>query len=484
MDRSPPWNSEAEQALLGAILANNKAYEKVSEFLLPSHFGDPIHAKIYTACGKLISRGQIANPVTLKNYFENDGELSAIGGTQYLARLAASVVTIANAQNYGQVIEDLYVRRELIGIGEDIVNEAYEAAIDVSAKEQLAGAEKKLFDLASLGAVEGGFESFDAAMYGALKLAEIAYKREGRLAGVSTGLLDLDDMLGGLHSSDLVILAGRPSMGKTALATCIAFNAAKAYREAEGDAGKKVADGAVVAFFSLEMSSEQLATRIIAERSKIGSHRIRTGKLEHDEFGRMVLACQELSSLKLFIDDTPALTVSAVRTRARRLARTHGVGLIVIDYLQLLQPSQGAKSENRVQEISGITRGLKAIAKELNVPVLALSQLNRSVEQREDKRPQLADLRDSGSIEQDADVVMFVFREQYYLERGEPVRHTDETEDRFNQRYDRWKTRLDQVVNTAEVIISKQRHGPVGTVRLHFDGELTRFSNLTKDGLP
>jgi replicative DNA helicase len=481
--RTPPSNAEAEQALLGAILANNKAYEKVSEFLRPEHFADPIHGKIFFACGRLIERGQIANPVTLRTYFEHDGELAAIGGPHYLARLAASVVSIINAQDYGRLIHDLHLRRELIGLGEDLVNEAFEADIEVSATDQIEGAEQKLFDLATTGSQEGGFQGFDIAMKEAIQLAEAAHQREGKLSGVPTGLVDLDRKLGGLHHSDLIILAGRPSMGKTALATNIAFNAAKAYREGPEEGGKKKAvDGAVVAFFSLEMSADQLATRILSERTGIPSHKIRQGEIAGDDFSRLVQASQELAKLKLFIDDTPALTVSAVRTRARRLARTHGLGLIVIDYLQLLRPTAGSKNENRVQEVSDITRGLKALAKELSVPVIALSQLSRAVEQREDKRPQLADLRESGSIEQDADVVMFVFREEYYLERAEPTRHAEESDEKHNQRYEKWQQRLTQIHNTAEVIIGKQRHGPIGTVRLFFDGQLTKFADLVQDG--
>ncbi|HSV30312.1 MAG TPA: replicative DNA helicase, partial [Candidatus Omnitrophota bacterium] len=305
-----------------------------------------------------------------------------------------------------------------------------------------------------------------------------AYQRDGGLAGISTGLIDMDKKLGGLHPSDLLILAGRPSMGKTSLATNIAFNAAKAYKE-EVDAlgNKKAVDGAKVAFFSLEMSSEQLAARILAEQAEISSHKIRQGEMTNEEFERLVLAAQELHRLPLYIDDTPALSISAVRTRARRLKRQHGLGLIVVDYLQLLRGS-GATSESRVQEVSEITRGLKALAKELDLPVIALSQLSRAVEQREDKRPQLSDLRESGSIEQDADVVMFVYREQYYLERAEPGRRPEESEEKFNERYDSWHKRLMEVVNTAEVIIAKQRHGPVGTVRLSFQGEFTKFGNL------
>jgi len=479
--RTPPHNLEAEQALLGAILLNNRAYERVSEFLRAEHFAEPVHGRIYIACGKLIDRGQMANPVTLRTYFEQDGGLAEIGGPAYLGALANSVVSIINAEEYGKLVHDLHLRRELIALGSDVVNGAYEPSVETSALDQIGQAEAKLYDLATTGQTEGGFESFKGVLIEAIRQAEAAHKRQGKLSGVGTGLIDLDSKLGGLHPSDLLILAGRPSMGKTALATNIAFNAARAYREEVDALGqKRAADGAVTAFFSLEMSSEQLATRILAEQAEIASHKIRQGELDNHEFENLVTAAQDLHRLPLFIDDTPALSISAVRTRARRLKRQQGLGLIVVDYLQLLRGS-GASSENRVQEVSEITRGLKALAKELDTPVMALSQLSRAVEQREDKRPQLSDLRESGSIEQDADVVMFVFREQYYLERAEPGRRPEESEEKFNERYAHWHERLVEVANTAEVIIAKQRHGPVGTVRLSFHGEFTKFGNLITD---
>ncbi|MTJ81010.1 MAG: replicative DNA helicase [Telmatospirillum sp.] len=477
--RTPPLNYEAEQALLGAILMNNRALERVSEFLQPEHFADPVHGRIYGACQLFASRNQIANPVTLKTFMAADTGLQELGGDSYLAQLAASAATIINAEDYARLIFDLHLRRELIAVGEDMVNDAFEPELDMDAKTQIEVAEKKLFDLATAGQADGGLKEFKHALIEAISQAEAAHKREGKLSGVTTGLRDLDQKLGGLHPSDLLILAGRPSMGKTALATNMAFNAAKAFRtEIQPNGEKKVVEGAIVAFFSLEMSSEQLASRILADRAEISSHKIRQGELTHEEFERLVIAAQELHQLPLYIDDTPALSVSAVRTRCRRLARTNGLGLIVIDYLQLLAGTTGRKSENRVQEISDITRSLKALAKELNVPVIALSQLSRQVESREDKRPQLSDLRESGSIEQDADVVMFVFREQYYLERAEPGRRPDEAEDKFNTRYADWQKRCAEVFNTAEAIIGKQRHGPVGSVRLFFDGQYTRFGNL------
>jgi replicative DNA helicase len=480
--RTPPHNFEAEQALLGALMLNNRAYDKVSEFLRPEHFAEPGHGRIFHACSKLIERGQMANPVTLKTYLEQDNALNDIGGSEYLAQLAGSVVSIINAGDYARLIFDLHLRRELINLGGDVVNSAFAPDVETSALDQIGQAEAKLYELATTGQTEGGFEEFRTILTQAIDLAAAAHKRQGKLSGVPTGLTDLDGKLGGLHPSDLIILAGRPSMGKTALATNIAFNAALSYREELDDMGNpKSVDGAKVAFFSLEMSSEQLATRILAERATIASHKIRQGELTQDEFERLTIAAQELNRLKLYIDDTPALSISAIRTRARRLKRKEGLGLIIIDYLQLLRGS-ATQSENRVQEVSEITRGLKALAKELDVPVIALSQLSRAVEQREDKRPQLSDLRESGSIEQDADVVMFVYREQYYLERAEPGHRPEESDEKFNDRHAKWMERCEVVHNTAEVIVAKQRHGPVGTVQLSFLGEFTKFGNLAESG--
>jgi replicative DNA helicase len=478
--REPPHNIEAEQALLGAILQNNRTLEKVSEFLLPEHFANALHGRIYTACQTLVEQGRLASPVTLKAYLERDPMLREAGGAAYLAQLVAAVATVVNAEDYGRQIHDLALRRELIDLGGELVNDAFEVSLDRSAADQIEGAEQRLYDLATKGRQEGGFQEFRVSLNTALQMAEAAHRREGRLSGVPTGLVDLDKKLGGLHPSDLLILAGRPSMGKTALATNIAFNAAKLYREQiDAHGQREILDGAKVAFFSLEMSAEQLATRILSTEGEIPSHKIRTGELSNDDFARMVQVSQDLTTIPLFIDDTPALTISAVRTRCRRLARQHGLGLIVIDYLQLL--SGGANAESRVQEVSAITRGLKALAKELNVPVLALSQLSRQVEQRDDKKPQLSDLRESGSIEQDADVVLFVYREQYYLERQEPNRKPEETEDRFSERHRNWRDRCEKAHNVGEVIVAKQRHGPIGSVRLYFDGNFTKFDNLISD---
>jgi replicative DNA helicase len=485
--RTPPHNTEAEQALLGAILVNNAAFHRVSEFLLADHFAEAVHGRIFAAIAKLIERGQIANPVTLKNLFDQDGALAEIGGAQYLARLAASAVTIINAADYGRTIHDLYLRRQLITIGEDVVNEAHDHDLERDARQQIEGAEKRLFDLATTGQFDGGFQPFKEALTQALIMAEAAFKRAGRTTGVSSGFTNLDKLLGGLHPSDLIVLAGRPSMGKTALATNIGFHAARSFRQERDDSGRMVTeDGAVVGFFSLEMSAEQLATRILAEESAVASDRIRRGDVSHEDFDRFVQASQRVTGVKFFVDDTPALSIAGIRTRARRLMRQQGLGLLIIDYLQLVRGgAEGRGPENRVQEISEITRGLKALAKELNVPVIALSQLSRAVEQREDKRPMLSDLRESGSIEQDADVVMFVFREEYYLSRAEPMRRPEESEDKFNERYDVWKTRLEQVHATGEVIIAKQRHGPIGKVTLRFNGETTKFENfVSADHLP
>ena len=475
--RSPPHNFEAEKALLGAILANNNAYDRVSGYLKAEHFADGVNGKIFEAASNLIERGQIADPITLHNFFENDGLVAEIGGTQYLAEIANSLINVINSAEYGRSIYDLYLKRQLIDLGENIVNKAYSADINEQATQQIEQTEQQLYELATTGEIEGGFQDFKSSVVSAIGMAEIAHKRDGNLSGVSTGLRDLDGIMGGLHPSDLIILAARPSMGKTALATNIAFNAAYDYKfETDPNGNKKTTDGAVVGFFSLEMSAEQLASRILSEQAQIASDKMRRGTLTNDEFDKLVLASQELHKLPIFIDDTPALSVSALRTRARRLKRNEGLGLIIVDYLQLMESSQ--RTDNRVQEISEITRGLKTLAKELNVPVLALSQLSRAVEQREDKRPQLSDLRESGTIEQDADVVSFIFRQAYYDERGEPTQRAEESVDKFASRYTEWQERSEQNRFIAEIIIGKQRHGPTGTTKLHFNGMYTRFGDL------
>ena len=475
--RVPPHNIEAEQALLGAILVNNEAFDRIAGFLEQHHFFEPLHGRIYDALATLITGGHLASPVTLKSFFERDETIVEVGGPQYLARLAGAATSIINAAEYGRTIYDLAVRRDLIRIGEEIYNTAFDAPIDLPPSAQILEAEQALYNLAERGKYEGGFVTFHESLKSAIDMAAAAYERDGGLSGISTGLRDLDQRLGGLQPSDLIILAGRPSMGKTALATNIAFNAAKAYRaEHHADGSVDVKDGAIVGFFSLEMSSEQLATRLLAEQAGIPSERIRRGRIDGNEFHHLVRASQELQSIPLYIDDSGGLTLATLAARARRLKRQRGVGLLVVDYLQLLS-APGRHSDNRVQEVTQITTGLKALAKELNIPILALSQLSRQVEQREDKRPQLADLRESGSIEQDADVVMFVFREEYYLERSMPPGNTPEFLD--------WQGKMDNVHGLAEVIVGKQRHGPTGTVRLQFQADITRFGDLAPtDHLP
>ena len=475
--RSLPHNFEAEKALLGAIFANNNAYDRVADYLRPECFADPIHGSIFGAIAKLIERGQIADPITLLNFFENNGSIKEVGGSHYLAEIAGSMVSVINSAEYGRTIYDLHLKRQLIELGEQVVNRAYTPEVDDPAVIQIENAEQTLYDLATTGNLEGGFQDFKSTVISAIEVAEIAHKRDGKLSGVSTGLRDLDQIMGGLHPSDLIILAARPSMGKTALATNIAFNAAYDYKvETNENGDEKILDGAVVGFFSLEMSAEQLAARILSEQAQIASDKMRRGTLTNTEFDKLVVASQQLHQLPIFIDDTPALSVSALRTRARRLKRNEGLGLVIVDYLQLMDGS--SRSDNRVQEISEITRGLKTLAKELDVPVLALSQLSRAVEQREDKRPQLSDLRESGTIEQDADVVSFIFRQAYYDERNEPVQRPEESTDKYTARYSEWEERSEQNRFIAELIIGKQRHGPTGTTKLHFNGMYTRFGDL------
>lgn len=463
--RMLPHNLEAEQGLLGALLVDNRALEKISDFLKPLHFFVPAHQRIYEALTVMVDRGQTASPVTMKNYFETDSDLQDVGGAEYLADLAANVISVLNVEDYARTLYDLYMRRELITIGEDVVNDSYNHRLDSNATDTIEKAEARLYELGETGQTKGNFITLRDSVLTAIELAEKAYKTEGHVTGATTGLTDMDKKLGGLQPSDLLILAGRPSMGKTALATNIAFNAANAYAESGGE------EGAIVGFFSLEMSADQLATRILSDQSGVSGDAIRKGAIKQEDFRSFVAASQKLSQIPLYIDDTPALSISAVRTRARRLKRQHGLGLIVVDYLQLLRGTGSRRgAENRVLEISEITQGLKALAKELEIPVLALSQLSRQVEQREDKRPQLSDLRESGSIEQDADVVMFVYREEYYLSRTEPEPGTE--------KYLSWQEKMERAYNIGECIVAKQRHGPIGSVRMHFNPSLTRFSDL------
>jgi replicative DNA helicase len=475
--RRPPANEQAEQALLGALLANNKAYDRVGEFLAPEHFADPIHGRIYTAIQRRIDNSQLADAVTLRAEFEHNGVLDEVGGTAYLAQLLGAMVGIINAGEYGQAIHDAWLRRQLIDIGEVVVNRAFGSEDNMAGKEQIEAAEQSLFDLATERG-DTGFKTFEFALKEAIDSAAAAYGRSGHVAGLSTGLRDLDAKLGGLHPSDLMILAGRPGMGKTALATKIAFGAAEALvADAQRD-GRDAVPLKAVAIFSLEMSAEQLATRMLAESARISSDRIRRGDIGQKDFDRFVQVSRTLQHLPVQIDDTAALSLSAMRTRCRRLARTRGLALVVVDYLQLMRPSAGTKPESRVLEISQITQGLKAIAKELSVPVLALSQLSRAVESRDDKRPQLADLRESGTIEQDADSVMFVYRDEYYLSQRMPKQMGHDSDDKYHDALEKWQRDMNEVHNKAELIISKQRHGPTGTIDLFFEGEFTRFADL------
>ena len=476
--RIPPRNDLAEQALLGALLANNRAYERVSDFLLPDHFSDPIHGRIFQAIARRVEAGQLADAVTLKAEFEHSGVLEEVGGTAYLAQLLTAMVGIINAGEYGRAIHDSWLRRQLIDIGEQVVNNAFGAEPELDGKQLIELAEGELFKLATQGGADGGFVSFEKALTEAILGAERAFRQAGKVSGLTTGLRDLDKKTGGMHPSDLMILAGRPGMGKTALATKIAFGAARALlAEARRDNPNAMPKGAV-AVFSLEMSSEQLATRLLAEEARVSGDRIRRGEIGSRDFDRFVQVSRELASLPLHIDDTPAITLSAMRTRCRRLKRTKGLNLVVVDYLQLMRPSAGTKPESRVLEISQITQGLKAIAKELAVPVLALSQLSRAVEGREDKRPQLSDLRESGTIEQDADMVLFVYRDEYYLQQRAPKQMAFESEDKYQSALEKWQRDMELVHNKAEVLIEKQRHGPTGKVDLFFEGEFTRFTDL------
>ncbi|AXQ92589.1 replicative DNA helicase [Cereibacter azotoformans] len=468
-----PHNIEAEQQLLGAILTNNDIFDRIASVIRAEHFFDPVHQRIFEIAAARIQKNALASPVTLKAFLEEDAGLKELGGPAYLVRLAGAAISAFAARDYAQMIYDLAVRRELIGLGRDIAAKAARVDVASEPKEQIVEAEQKLYRLGEQGHAERGFQSFLKAVTDAVNVANAAYQRDGGLAGISTGLADLDKKLGGLHPSDLLILAGRPSMGKTSLATNIAFNIAKAFRRGRlPDGTEGAVEGGVVGFFSLEMSAEQLAARILSEAAEVPSEQIRRGDMTEAEFRRFVEAAKALEACPLYIDDTPALPISQVAARARRLKRTHGLDVLMVDYLQLLKGSGGSR-DNRVQEVSEITQGLKAIAKELNIPVVALSQLSRSVESRDDKRPQLSDLRESGSIEQDADVVMFVFREEYYREREKPGDHEME-------KMAQWQAIMEQVHGKAEVIIGKQRHGPIGSVELSFEGRFTRFGNLVR----
>ena len=469
-----PHNIEAEQQLLGAILTSNDVLDRVDDLVKPDHFHDPVHAEIFTMAAARIAKGLQTDATTLKTFAADIPGLRDLGGAEYLVKLQLSAIATSAARDYAQLIHDLAVRRELIELGNRVTDRARAMRDDVAPDDQIVEAESELFALASTGSTNKGFQSFLSALHDAVQMANEAYNRQGGLAGLSTGLTDLDRMLGGLHKSDLLILAGRPSMGKTSLATNVAFNVAKAYREGVREDGSQgTVDGGVVGFFSLEMSSAQLAQRILSEAAEVPSELIRKGDLNEQEFQRYLTAAGDLERCPLYIDDTPALPIAQVAARARRLKRSpKGLDLLIIDYLQLLKGS--GKSDNRVNEVSEITQGLKAIAKELDIPVIALSQLSRQVESREDKRPQLSDLRESGSIEQDADVVMFVYRGEYYKEREKPGEDNLEA-------MTKWQQDMEHLHGKAEVIIGKQRHGPVGSVELAFEGRYTRFGNLAQD---
>ncbi|MEQ8434415.1 MAG: replicative DNA helicase [Oceanicaulis sp.] len=466
---APPHNIEAEQALLGALLFDNEVYQRVGDWLKPDHFYDPLHARIYETASQLVIGGSLADAVVLKSKFERDPGMAEIGGPVYLADLMREAPEPASAPEYGRLIYDLALRRELIRFGEEVSHNAIGSVDSVPATSVLEEAERSLFALAETGGTQKTLRPFHEALEESIAMASAAYQRGGGLSGISSGLKSLDAKLGGMHRSDLIILAGRPSMGKTSLATNIAFSVAQAYKaEESSDGHRKTTDGGIVAFFSLEMSQEQLATRLIADYSGISSYHIRQGKIDAAQFEDIRDAVSEINTIPLYIDDTGGLSIGAMTARARRLKRQRGLDMVVVDYLQLLTGS--GKTDSRVQEISEITQALKSLAKELNVPVIALSQLSRQVENRDDKKPQLSDLRESGSIEQDADVVMFVYRESYYLERLEPKEGTEE--------HLKWEDEMREIRNQADVIIGKQRHGPIGSVKVAFDPERTKFSDL------
>ncbi len=475
----PPHNLPAEAAVLGAILFDNNAFQRIADILRAEDFYAPAHQELFEVASLIIQNGGVADGVTLREQFEKAEKLAEIGGARYLADLLDSAAFGAEVADYARMIRDLAVRRSLVAIGSDVQGRALNPPPQESGSDQIEIAERQLFDLAERGQSGRGFSGFADALREALVMAENAFKREGKIAGLSTGLRDLDMKLGGMHRSDLIVLAGRPSMGKTSLATNIAYNAAAAYKaERQEDGSLKTIEGGVVGFFSLEMSSEQLASRILAERSGITGHRLRQGDFDKQDYEKLRDAAEELQNLPLYIDDTGGISLGQLTARARRLHRSVGLDLIVIDYLQLITVAGGNRDANRVQEVTQITTALKALAKELNVPVMALSQLSRAVEQRDDKRPMLSDLRESGSIEQDADVVLFVYREEYYLSRAEP--QADPNDTNLNDRWTKWRERMDQIYGVAEVIIGKQRHGPIGKAELAFDASLTRFGNLDR----
>jgi replicative DNA helicase len=469
-----PANVEAEQALLGTLLYDNAAFERLGDNLQPRHFFEPFHQRLFEAIEAHIRKGQLAEPILIAQQFATDPAFNELGGVRYLADLVDRAPPAANAPDYARSIYDLALRRDLIRIGGEIASTAQQGDAELDARDQIERAEQQLYELAEAGGVTQGFVSFSDALQGAVAMAAEAHSRDGGLAGLSTGLIDLDQKIGGLHPSDLIIIAARPSMGKSSLAANIGFDVARNYAwEPQPDGTKKTVRGGVVAFFSLEMSADQLALRLLAEVSGVSGDRLRKGEIDAMEFGRVRDAAIEIQDAPFYIDDTGGISLAKLTARARRLKRTVGLDLLIIDYLQLITMGSTSRQENRVQEVSAITQGLKALAKELSIPVIALAQLSRQVENREDKKPQLADLRESGSIEQDADMVMFIYRESYYLSRLEPREGTEE--------HFKWQEQMDQVRGLAEIIIGKQRHGPIGTVKVSFNEDLTKFGNLARD---
>ena len=467
-----PQNIEAEQSLIGSVLFDNKVLEDLPTNFATRHFFDPLHASIFDACIFLIDNGRLADPLTLKSYLKQDDLQRDIDIEKYLSELREGVVSLSKAKFYAEEIRNCYVRRSLIRIGDELINKSVNPTLDVTPDQEISNTEEQLYNLAEKDQINSGPLDFKSVLASATNQINEAYNRKGKLSGIDTGFSGLNRQLGGLNKSDLLVLAGRPAMGKTALATNIGFNAAKS---------SKLEKNESILIFSLEMSAEQLAQRILAEQSTIDSHKLRSGDLNETEFSKLVSTQNDILNLPFFIDDTPAISVGQIASRARRLKRTHGLSLIIIDYIQLIQGSKASEAQGMVQEVSNITRGLKSLAKELNVPILALSQLSRAVEQREDKRPILADLRESGSIEQDADVVMFVYREEYYLDKSEPTQRDNENQESFNERFLKWQDRRNMAEGKAEIIISKQRHGPTGIVQVQFEAKFTRFMDLVQD---
>ncbi len=473
--RVAPHNAEIEQALLGAILLNNDAFYRVSDFLQPAHFFEPIHQKFFELIGSLVRAGKVASPLTLKTFLPPDLEIGGFTASQYLTRLVTDAAMVVNVADHGRTIFDLYRRRSLITVGADILNAAYDAPPDFSPNDQVEAAERQLYEIAETGTYGGGFLRMAETLARSVDNIARAYQRDGKLSGLATGLTDLDRLMGGLQASDLVVIGGRPGMGKTALGTNIAYNVAKAYRGEVGADGHVVTlDGGIVGFFSLEMSAEQIGTRMLSEQTEIPSHRLRRGEIDPAEFDRIATRAREMESMPLYVDEAGGISIAQLAARARRIKRQRGLDLVVVDYIQLMAGVKQRGGDKRVQEVTEITTGLKALAKELNVPIIALSQLSRVVESRDDKRPQLSDLRESGSIEQDADVVIFVFREEYYLKNREPRAGSEE--------HFKWLADMDAAHGKADLIVSKQRHGPTGVIPVQFKAEVTRFSDLADSG--